>query len=109
MILFSIVYTPYLVLMATMGTYRICYRHYHISLTLGQDSMVTHDRSSGIASGTLRLVNEEPCSYLVLIIISYNQVYFFLSFMFFNYVPKHAQDQNVTLAAIAELIPEASP
>jgi len=34
MILFSVVYTPYLVLMATMGTYQICYRYYHISLTL---------------------------------------------------------------------------
>lgn len=34
---------------------------------------------------------------------------FFLSFMFVNYIPEHAKDQNVTLAAVAELIPEASP
>lgn len=33
MILFSIVYTPYLVLMATMGTYQIYYIHRCISLT----------------------------------------------------------------------------
>lgn len=33
MILFSIVYTPYLVLMATMGTCQIYYRHDRVVLT----------------------------------------------------------------------------
>lgn len=80
MILFSIVYTPYLVLMATMGTYQIRYGHYHISLTLGQDCMAMHDRLLGIASGTLRHANEELCTCSVLVIFSYNEVYLFSLF-----------------------------
>jgi len=34
---------------------------------------------------------------------------FFLSLIFISYVSEHAQDQNVTLTTVAELIPEASP
>jgi len=39
--------------------------------------MAMHDRLLGIASGTLRLANEELCSYFVLIMFSYNEVYLF--------------------------------